>query len=90
MPTWSEFLTIAGSNGVRQHTSTVRILDPHGNPLLVRYLSRSGEPEVIVPLLKSSDRLRPTLLASLCRRFEIDPSPFGLTLADLPPDTWPD
>lgn len=88
MPTWSEFLTIASAQGVRRRTSQLSLIDPQGRTLPVRYLERAGLPPVIHPQLDPSDRLQPALLGHLCRRLRIDPAPFGLSLDDLPPESW--
>jgi hypothetical protein len=90
MPTWSEFLAIAAAQGVRRKISRVsRVIDPQGNELPIQYLVKEGRPPLVHPQLRPRDRLTPTLLGHLCRRLDLDPSPFGLTLEQLPPHDWP-
>jgi len=86
MPTWSEFLTIAAANGVRRRASKISVVDPDGKEIPIQYLVKEGYPPFIHPRLRPSDQLTPVLLGSLCRRFDIDPKPFGVSLADLPSD----
>lgn len=55
----------------------------------IQYLVKDGRPPLVHPQLGPTERLTPTLPGHLCRRLNIDPSPFGVSLEQLPPYNWP-
>jgi len=89
LPSWSEFLYIANKQGVHIEEHDLKIEGPRGREPPVRYLQRPGGIKVIVPPLQLGDIIRENLLGSLCRQLDIDPTPLGISLEDLPPQSWP-
>ena len=84
MPTLGEFLAQAqADDDIRVGVTSIAVSGPRGN-IQYRYLQRGTDAPVILPDLRDDVRLTPTFLSNLCRRLQLTPEKFGLTLGLLP------